>query len=184
MSEQKQSTFSIEELNKQFQQQYEFSEEPNKKTKKLKKWIVWMALAVCIITVVILGVGRLKNPYKITTYSGISSESEYQKQYESVNQNTAFIGVNETVNISDQYAHVGLVNAAGSDCIIVIKIYDKETEEIFYQSEKIRPGTVLHIAVLDQPITNADSAVIDYIVYDLEENERGVYPVDIEFNYQ
>jgi len=191
MSDRTQTTFSIEELNKQFQQQYGSSGQPNPKQKpkprvrprtlRLLAILIGAVVLVAAVTAVVQGVRRSANPYNVTTYGVLDSKSEYQKQYESVNLDTAFVGLNETVNVSGQYAHVGLVNAIGSNSVIAIKIYDKETEDIFYQSEKVRPGTVLHMAVLEKPISHEDSTVIDYIVYDLEGNELGVYLADIKF---
>ncbi|MFV0364077.1 MAG: hypothetical protein ACK5LL_13490 [Suipraeoptans sp.] len=89
--------------------------------------------------------------------------------------------MNSAIYVEGDKAQIGLVNSVGSPDVVSIEIYNSKTEDKYYTSEKITPGSLLHIAVLNQTIDSSEDLVLDYTMYDADGKESGKFQVDVAF---
>lgn len=182
MSENKKVSLGLEELNGQFLK-------PNQGKKKQKgihripKRLVLAVAAVLITGMAAFGIYRLAaaRNSRIDTYSRISSEKEYQEQYEKLMSEEKYIGVNRQIYMEGKRAQVGLINAAGNNFPMSFKIYDQEDEKVYYESGMIMPGSIQHIAVLKEEIEAPDQLALDYIIYGKDGQEEGTFTANVDF---
>lgn len=188
MTDSNKSILDLDELNQQFSQQFgidelnkQFEETLKKKTKKKPKHFLPLAAAAVIVLLVFAAIRWGVRKEIVEEFSGINKEQEYKEQFEKVNLREKYLGLNEKILISGKTAHIGLVNSIGSDCAIRIKIYDKKSNKVYYQSQQIMPGSVLHTAILDQEIKNTGNAQLEYSIYNFQGEELGKYQTGVVF---
>ncbi|MFV0361682.1 MAG: hypothetical protein ACK5LL_01130 [Suipraeoptans sp.] len=176
---------SLDDFNKQFQESIDNKRNvtTQKNRTKLKKYLP-LVIAVIAITIVItvIAVSQFGND-GLTLHKIISSEDEYLEQYTNVISDREYMGINTTVYISDSTAHLGLVNSIGNNSAISVRIYNKDTEEVLYNSGSIMPGSIVHLATLDSVIDNLDKLNLEYTVYDLETAEQKEYQANVKFEF-
>ncbi|MFV0361674.1 MAG: SpoIIIAH-like family protein [Suipraeoptans sp.] len=101
-----------------------------------------------------------------------------------VDGETIYIELNTTIEVVDgNKAFIRLINPIFSSHNIKVHIYtDNEAEDTLYMSQMIAPGTVLEAVVLEKELTeDSYPAVVEYTIFDSDDNELGTYPVDVEF---
>lgn len=105
---------------------------------------------------------------------------EWKSKEVDVNGETVYIELNSEVELIGQHAFIRLINPIFSSHNFMIHMYvDNEEAMTLYRSEMVLPGTVLEAVMLDWEPTDEDlNVIVEYIVYDIDGNELGTYPVE------
>lgn len=185
----KPTPLSLSDLNQNFglpgRSSKDIDQKPAKRWFQLHKKHTIMGiavLAICILAGVGMTVYRTAMAQRtLETYQVLSQEKEYEEQYKKVLSNERYVGVNQSIMVQDDKAQVGLVNAVGNDSMVAIRIYDNDSGKVHYQSEPIRPGSILHIAVLEGALEKVENLALDYTIYDMEGKEQGCFTVNAQF---
>ncbi|MFV0364381.1 MAG: hypothetical protein ACK5LL_15030 [Suipraeoptans sp.] len=172
-----------DDMNRQFIKEQEEnkkskSREPN--GKKILSILGAFAIVAILIVIICFIVSAIRDD-KIEMHNVLSIEDEYKEQYTQVTSTEKYLGINKTISISELTAHVGLVNSIGNDYAVSVKIYDKNTGEVFYNSGRIMPGSIIHMATFAKEIEDIDNLALDYTIYDFSNVEQGTFETNVKF---
>ena len=196
---------SLERINREFAQK---NRNKNKKKKnKNKSKYFWSVLVVggAILLLLVIAIfwekiqgseipeqkptspqveaeGTTSTSEEKTVESTLTKEEQEAWDNIQVDGEKVHIDLNTRINVSeDGRAQIRLANPIYNAYTISIEIFAGENrEQIFYQSEKLAPGTILDtINLLLQPEKEVTEAIVEYTIYD-SQGIKGVYPEAVQ----
>lgn len=121
-------------------------------------------------------------------YETILNEEEKEEwKNRETDSSRLFVQLNQKLNVDkNRNAYLRLINPPYSAFYIQIKIYEQDNPEtVLYQSDSLKPGTILEYAEFDSvPEPGQYGAEVEYTVYDKDGNKVGTHEVAVDMTVQ
>ena len=147
----------------------------------IKRLVVIGAIAFVLLAGIFLAIRSIGNSNKIAPVTLTVEERENWESIE-VQEGKFYVELNGRIEVNNKKANIRLVNPIYSAYTISIQLWEKDDESnLLYESEKLRPGTILEMIRLSEPLTKEESTcIVKYIIYDEEGNEKATHPMDVK----
>jgi len=179
--------YSLEELNRQYARRVK---NIPKKKRTQGRWLIFAMIILVVIVLggVILGIRFMNNvlsdpdeSFNMAVDSILTEEEQADWKQGKIDRQKVYIELNSEIEVEDKKAAIRLTNPIYSEYTMSIQICARDDDsKVFYQSEKLSPGTVLECAMFKEEIEADCDAVVRYIVYDTDGNDKGTYPVYVK----
>jgi hypothetical protein len=148
----------------------------------IRRLVVIGAIVFLLLAGIFFAIQNLRTSNKIVPTILTAKELENWQDIE-VQEGKIYVELNGKIEVDNKKANIRLVNPIYSAYTISIELWEKKEENnLLYESEKLKPGTILEMIRLSEPLTEGETeGVVNYIIYDEEGNEKASHPIDITF---
>jgi len=177
MSSEFQHIPDLDELNRQFAKTLPRKKKSTEKKERISIVVIVVAV-VCFALACwnVLAMRKDDSEARTNRY-----ENDYRDQLLRTRTGNQYIGINKVIYVEDKVAYVGVVNSSDSQRMVSIRIYDRLSQKEYYQSEKLRPGSILHVINLKETPSDNENMALEYEVCSLDSKESETYKMNVQF---
>ena len=148
----------------------------------VRRLVVIGAIVFLLLAGIFFAIQNLRTSNEIVPTFLTAKEQENWQDIE-VQEGKFYVELNGKIEVDNKKANIRLVNPIYSAYTISIELWEKKEENnLLYESEKLKPGTILEMIRLSAPLTEGETeGVVNYIIYDEEGNEKASHLIDITF---